>query len=332
MLPVMLATMGVLWRFIATGDRSEIGGKKQKQKLNAMRFGLNQRSHIMANLLKPITVKIERREAEAQSGVRENSPSEQLIEVIDLTIEEAEFQTFIQTLPRSTPPLAAQQSAAAPSSVISGSSSRRSYGFYALAVPIDYIEKIKLYQQFAGGELFNMSFKQLMIYGRVTQQHVKDDCTFISQLDDGTGRVDVMFRNTRKKIIDAQNKLIKCEEIMLSRDASADSTEGGYPESLHEPLKTLMAMARANCARQINQPPLGRWCFALGFPFQSTNDGITIFAHTVVADTMDGKSMDLFWKSYLLSFYAPIIGNDSIDGYGDDSINSFKSWLDSHGL
>ncbi|XP_049540838.1 uncharacterized protein LOC125954499 [Anopheles darlingi] len=276
----------------------------------------------MANNQQPATVKIEPKEANSENVARETTGP---IEVIDLTNEETEFRTFVQTLPR--PRLVpVKHSAPGPSSAVSCSTGV--IRIYALAVPMDYIRKIKLYQDFTGGELFNKQFKLLMVYGRLTQQRVKDDSTVVYKLDDGTGQVNVMFRKTKRKIIDTLNKLSQCEEILLRREKSANNTEGEYPDSLHASLKAIMAMARANCARQINQPPLGTRCFATGFPFQSFNGDITVFAHSFVADSEGGKSMELFWKSYLLSLYGPIIGNNRIDGYGENSINSFKSWLE----
>ncbi|XP_050093840.1 uncharacterized protein LOC126576576 [Anopheles aquasalis] len=193
-------------------------------------------------------------------------------------------------------PLPPESSAPGPSSVVPGSFTRQSF---SLAVPVDYIQINQLYEDFAGGELFKMRFIQLMIYGRLTQKRMKDDSTFIFRLDDGTGQVNVMFRNTNKKIIDTLNKLSQCEELMLRKEKSANNSEVGYPAALHEPLKTIMAMARANFSIRNSQPPLGRECFAVGFPYQSINGGVTSFAHPVVADTED-KSMDLCWKSYLL--------------------------------
>ncbi|XP_050094125.1 uncharacterized protein LOC126576866 [Anopheles aquasalis] len=278
-----------------------------------------------------VKVKIERSEAEAQNVVRENSPTEELIEVIDLTNEEEEFQSFVQSLPQTqikSQPLPAEPSAPGPSSVVPRSSTRQSYTYFSLPVPVDYVQQIQLNEDFAGGELFKMRFRQLMLYGRLTQKHMKDDSTFIFRLDDGTGQVNVMFRNTKIKIIDTLNNLSQCEELILRREKSAANTEVGYPESLHEPLKTIMAMARANCARQNSLPPYGRGCFVVGFPYQSINGGVAIFAHTVVADTND-KSMDLYWKSYLLSFYRPIVGNDCSNG---DMSNDFQSWLQSRAL
>ncbi|KFB48718.1 AGAP007219-PA-like protein [Anopheles sinensis] len=116
---------------------------------------------------------------------------ESSVEVIDLTDEEFlnEFKSFLTTLPERR----ADKDARKNTTKAKSKTSQRTQ-----CMPIDYLEYVCFQQDSFICELFDFTFTNAMLYGRVTAETVKDDMV-IYRLDDGTGAVDVFYRAGNKK-------------------------------------------------------------------------------------------------------------------------------------
>ncbi|XP_052873732.1 uncharacterized protein LOC128279051 [Anopheles cruzii] len=233
------------------------------------------------------------------------------VEVIDLTEDEymKEFQTFLSTLAERRIDIEARSA----TTKLKSKKIR-----YVLGVAVEYLEEICFHQDASIGELFDLQFKNLLMYGRLVEQLQKDDMT-IYNLDDGTGRVAVYYKHKHEKEKGILSKLDYLEHVL--RDANQPLNDEGVPESaeLRDHLKTIIEMTKANCLRRMHHPALGTRCFVLGVPFIRHDDTVAIYAFSLLPELERGKSSELFWKSYLISFYEPYFVDEESETCSEES-------------
>ncbi|XP_058066002.1 uncharacterized protein LOC131215628 [Anopheles bellator] len=233
------------------------------------------------------------------------------VEVIDLTEDDylKEFQTFLSTLAERRSDIEARSA----TTKLKSKKVR-----YVLGVAVEYLEEICFHQDSSICELFDLQFKNLLMYGRLVEQIQKEDMTIYS-LDDGTGRVAVYYKHTHEKEKGILSKLDYLEHVL--RDANQPLNDEGVPESveLRNHLKTIIEMTKANCLRRMNHPALETRCFVLGVPFIRHDDTVAIYAFSLLPELERGKSSELFWKSYLISFYEPYFTDEENETCSDES-------------
>ncbi|XP_058121199.1 uncharacterized protein LOC131294617 [Anopheles ziemanni] len=236
---------------------------------------------------------------------------ESSVEVIDLTEEQFlnEFKSFLTTLPERRVDKDARKNTTKAKS----KASQRTQ-----CMPIDYLEHVCFQQDTFICELFDFTFTNVMLYGRVTAETVKDDVV-IYRLDDGTGAVDIFYRPGNKKYSDNLTKLEYCDDLL--RRKNTPFNEESVPESaeLRKHLRLLIQIAKAQCTKRLNRIKLGTLCFVAGNPFMGREDKVCVFAHSMFPDDELGRSCELFWKTHLLNIYEPLLTSEDVPTVDSDN-------------
>uniref|UniRef100_A0A182YML9 Uncharacterized protein n=1 Tax=Anopheles stephensi TaxID=30069 RepID=A0A182YML9_ANOST len=227
------------------------------------------------------------------------------MEVIDLTEDEflREFKTFLNTLSDHRLDVDARRS---------GTKAKSSSVIYTLSVPVVFLSHVRTHQDTFINELFRINFSSSMVYGQLTAKTYRDDVT-IYQLDDGTAKVEVYYRPSNNKMLDYLHKLVCCEDSL--RKKSSPMNDESIPTSveLRRHLRLLISMAKARCHTHLAHFNLRTHCFVIGRPFVGNEGRIAVFAETILPDAELGYSCELFWKSFLLSIYEPLIESTVAD-------------------
>ncbi|XP_052895776.1 uncharacterized protein LOC128302965 [Anopheles moucheti] len=223
------------------------------------------------------------------------------VEVIDITENEYEneFKGFLNTLSDRRHDIDARRT---------GTKAKSKSVKHVLCVPAHFMSHVRIHQDTFICELFRMNFTNAMLYGTLTSQHFKDDVT-IYQLDDGTAKVDVHYRSSNNKMLDHLNKLTCCEETLRRKPSPLNEESIPASVELRRHLRLLISIAKAQCHKQLARLELRTQCFVIGRPFTGIEGKVCVFAQTILPDNEVNNSCELFWKSYLLAVYEPLLEN-----------------------
>uniref|UniRef100_A0A4Y0BFA7 Uncharacterized protein n=1 Tax=Anopheles funestus TaxID=62324 RepID=A0A4Y0BFA7_ANOFN len=221
------------------------------------------------------------------------------VEVIDLT-EDAfvhEFKCFLNTLDDRRQDVDARRA---------GTKAKGKNAKRTLCVPGLFLPNVRIHQDSFICELFRMKFINTMVYGTLTAETIKDNVT-IYQLDDGTAQIDVYYRPSNNKMLEYLNKLSYCEETLRNKPSPLNEESVPACAELRSHLMLLISLAKAQCQKHLGPLKLRTKCFAVGRPFIGFGGKMCVSARLMLPDTEIGNSCELFWKSYLLSVYEPLL-------------------------
>uniref|UniRef100_A0A182WJR3 Uncharacterized protein n=1 Tax=Anopheles minimus TaxID=112268 RepID=A0A182WJR3_9DIPT len=223
------------------------------------------------------------------------------IEVVDLTQDDfvKEFKSFLNNLTDQRRDIDTRRCS---------TKAKHKKVKHILCVPALLLDHVRIHQDSFIFELFRLNFTNIMLYGKLTSETFRDDVK-IYQIDDGTAMVDVYYRPSNKTMLDNLNKLNCCEETLRRKPSPLN--EESVPESLElrRHLKLLISIAKEQCHMHLANLKLRTQCFAIGHPFTNIQGKASVFAETILPDTEVGNSCELFWKSYLLSQFEPLLEN-----------------------
>ncbi|XP_053663834.1 uncharacterized protein LOC128712994 [Anopheles marshallii] len=225
------------------------------------------------------------------------------VEVIDITENEYEneFKGFLNTLSDRRHDIDARRT---------GTKAKSKRVKHVLCVPAHFMSHVRIHQDTFVCELFRINFTNAMLYGTLTSKHFKDDVT-IYQLDDGTAIVYVYHRLSNNKMLDHLNKLTCCEETLRRKPSPLNEESIPASVELRRHLRLLISMAKCQCHKQLARLELRTRCFVIGRPFTSIEGKVSVFAQTILPDDEIANSCELFWKTYLLAVYEPMLENVS---------------------